>query len=175
MACLLAPVSAWSEVEALPSVADGQEVIVGRIADLPLSHALDGGYPDYRECVRVDSLDSQGGERLDVLGSAHYVMRFSLTLTYLADSQWQLSYFEHHGRRAFVRALEEAAATAAVQSATGDISETADFGFRKDTSGTQEALDGEIVFRESEGNWGATGIRDSAFGLQDPETENLHL
>ena len=118
MACLLAPVSAWSEVETLPSVADGQEVIVGRIAGLPLSHALDGVYQDYRECVRVDSFVSQDGERLDVLGTAHYVMRFGLTVTYLADCQWQLSYFGDHDRRAFVRALEEAAATAAARSAT---------------------------------------------------------
>ena len=54
MVCVLTPVSAWSEEETLPSAVDGQEVIVGRIAGLPLSHGLDGVYPDYRECVRVD-------------------------------------------------------------------------------------------------------------------------
>ena len=174
MACLLAPVSAWSDVESLPSAADGQQVITVRIASLPLSHALDGVYPDYRECVRVDSFVSQGGERLDVRGTAHYVMRFSLTMTCLADCQWQLPHVEHHDRRAFVRALEEAACSAAAQSATGGISETEDFGFRKGTPGTQEELDGEIVFRESESNRGVAGIRDRGFGWQDPDTENLH-
>ncbi|MXY67995.1 MAG: hypothetical protein F4Y47_05480 [Acidobacteriia bacterium] len=172
MVCLLAPISAWSEEETLPSAADGQEVIVGRIAGLPLSHGLDGVYPDYRECVRVDSFVSQGGERLDVLEATHYVMRFRVTVTYLADCQWQLSYFEHHDRRAFVRAVEETAAAAAAQSEIGGVSETADFGFRTGKSGRQEELDGEIVFTRSETSWGVAGIRDSAFGWQERETEN---
>lgn len=172
MVCFLVPVSAWSEEESLPSAADGQEVIVGRIAGLPLSHGLDGLYPDYRECVRVDSFVSQGGERLDVLGTAHYVMTFRLTVIYLANCQWQLSYFEHYDRKAFIRGLEEAAAAAATLSATGGVSETADFGFRVGTSGTQAELDGEIVFTKSEGIWRVAGIRDGAFGWQEPERGN---
>ena len=55
MTCLLAPVSAWSEEESLPSAADGQEVIVGRIAGLPLSHGLDGVYPDYQANSMFDA------------------------------------------------------------------------------------------------------------------------
>ena len=125
MVCSLAPVSAWSKEESLPGAADGQEVIVSRIGGLPLSHGLDGVYPDYRECVRVDTFDSQGDEKLDVLGTAHYEMRIRLTVTDLADCQWQLSYFAHHDRKAFVRALEEGAAAATVQSTTGGVSETA--------------------------------------------------
>lgn len=53
------------------------------------------------------------------------------------------------------------------------VVETATFGYWTGTSGTQEELDGEIVFTNSEGDWGVSGIRDNAFGWQERETENL--
>ena len=173
--CLLAPISVWSEEdeESLPTAADGQEVIAGRIAGLPLSHGPNGVYPDYRGCVRVDSFVSQGAERLDVLGAAHYVMKFRLTVTYLDDCQWQLSYSEHYDQRKFRRAVEGAAFAAATQRATGDVvEETADFGYRTGTTGTQEVLDGEIVFTQSEVGWGVAGIRDGLYGWRESETDN---
>ena len=63
MVCVLAPISAWSEEETLPNATGGQEVIIGRIAKLPLIQGLDGVYPDYRECVRVDSFCLTRGAR----------------------------------------------------------------------------------------------------------------
>ena len=174
--CLLAPISVWSEEEeeSLPTAADGQEVIAGRIAGLPLSHGLDGVYPDYRECVRADSFVSQGGESLEVLGTVHYVMKFRLTVTYLNDCQWQLSYFEHYDQRTFRRAVEGAAVAAAAQVATGGVvAETADFGYRTGTTGTQEELDGEIVFTQSEAGWGVAGIRDGLYDWRESETDDL--
>lgn len=143
---LLTPISVWSEEESLPGAEDGQEVIVGRIAGLSLSHGLPGVAPDYRECGRVDSFDSEGGERLEIMGTVHYAMKFRVTVSYQADCQWQLSDYEIPDQRAFETGVRAAAAAAAEAAATAGVPEAATFGYQAGSSGTQDEPEGEIVF-----------------------------
>ena len=184
VAVLLVPSIAKGQEESMPTTNDGERAITARIAGVPV---IPRGFalvePDYREYVRHDSFVSNGTESLESWGISHYVMISQMTVTYLDDCAWMLSYREQFDPRALARESAKALAAAAadidlsgLEQGTVRLEDAIGLeqlfpGYHDSEEGTQAVLSGEIVFQQMECGWRVAGIRDSAFGWKESATE----